>query len=209
MLEAFKDAKGQRGSAGGPFAGDGGERSGDGRRNARGFVLAVAAIGVAFVLGVLVGRANPPLDEVQAADGAGGSQDAGLLALGSPSVTDSPWVDADDEVPSEAPAEGVSPLLDPRNKYTLVAITYTPRNEALAFENYDHLVAKGLPAFPPFATSNGMLVVVVGAAPKESDLADTLSRLQRLSGPNGSGRPYEGAYANPIRKLIPATSGGG
>jgi hypothetical protein len=204
MLEAFKDAKGNKSSVGGPFVGAAGGGGGAGFGAAaawggargRGIVVLIAAAGLAFVLGVLVGRSTAPAGEVQAAG------ETSLFAPDADPGGASPWIDADDEVPAEAPAEGVSPLVDPRNKYTIVAISFSASNDDLAFENYDHLIAKGLPAFPPFPTRNGVIVVVVGAAPKESALADSLSRLQRLSGPNGKGRPYEDAYTHPIRKLI-------
>jgi hypothetical protein len=197
MLEAFKDAKGERSSVGGPFVGTGGAERSPALSRARGFVVLVAAVGLAFVLGVAVGRSTASPEALAAGgDSTGGALD-GLDA------SESPWISADDEKPAVAPTESVSPLLDPRNKYTIVAISYTRNNDALAYRTYDHLLAKGLQAFKPFSTRNGMIVVVVGAAPKESGLADSLSRLQRLSGPDGKGRPYEGAYAQPIKKLLP------
>lgn len=210
MLEAFKDAKGNRSSVGGPFVGASSEESGGGGlARGRGVIVFVAAVGIAFVLGVLVGRQTQPNNEVQAGAGGDGSGAGGdeLVSLSDLDTDISPWVDADEEVPDDPPAEGVSPLVDPRNKYTIVAISFTASNTDLAFTNFDHLVAKGLQAFPPFKTQNGVVVVVVGAEPKESGLADALSRLQRLSGPNGQGRPYEDAYTYPIRKLI-GTEGG-
>jgi hypothetical protein len=112
--------------------------------------------------------------------------------------------DSPAEAPADsAPAEGEAALNDPRNKYTIVAITIAKANDAIAWENYDHLQAQGLPVFRPFPTPNGMLAIVVGAAPKESDLTADMGRLKGLSGPNGKGRPYEGAYTYPIRKLTP------
>ena len=210
MLEAFKDAKGKPGSVGGPFVGGSAQPSAPAReraprdRGARLFVVAFAALGLSFVLGVLVGRGTAPAagGEVQAALG-----DAGPPAGGGGWLAPDDGGAADAETPSAAtgepapPSDGTSALFDPRNKYTVVAISYTQKNEAIAWENYDHLRAQGLPAIQPFATPNGMLVVVVGAAPKESDLADLKGRLQRLTGPSGKGRPYEKAYTHPIRKL--------
>ena len=170
--------------------------------------MLVAAVGLAFVLGVFVGRRTAP-GEVQAAgdDEGGGAAEADLLSLDDLAASESPWVIADDEPAETAPTQGAHPLLDPRHKYTIVAIALTPKNEDIAYDNYDYLVSKGLPAFQPFPTPNGMIVVVVGAAPKESGLADSLSRLQRLSGPNGTGRPYSDAYTQPIRKLIDEAGG--
>jgi hypothetical protein len=206
MLEAFKDAKGKPGSVGGPFVGGAGSSGGSGasarerapRGNPRPYVVAFAALALSFVLGVLVGRGTAPAapGEVQAAGGEPDALEAGD-ALGA--ADDLGEVAAPEQ--AATPAAGKSALSDARNKYTIVAISLTPANENLAWLNVDHLRAQGLAAEGPIQTPNGMLAVVVGAAPKESDLADTKARLQRLSGPNGKGRPYEQAYTYPIRKL--------
>jgi simple sugar transport system permease protein len=58
MLEAFKDAKGDRSSVGGPFVGTGGVERSPAISRARGLVVLVAAVGLAFVLGVAVGRST-------------------------------------------------------------------------------------------------------------------------------------------------------
>jgi hypothetical protein len=212
MLEAFKDAKGASGDVAGPFVArptSGGP--GGGRRlyagNPKRWIVPLAALGLAFVLGVLAGRATAP--------DAPGVMAEERKKVELPSF-DEPIETAVAETPLGAsaepdpPAEGggrlgaANALADPRNKYTIVAIAVTPANVDSAWANHDHLAAQGMPVFPPFAAPNGMLTVVVGAAPKESDLADVQSRLKRLSGPEGKGRPYEGAYSYPIRKLTNA-----
>ena len=174
-----------------------------GARNPRFLVAAVVALVVTFLLGVVVGRGMESGDtDVQAAGPKTGEEGSGLLSTSDLDEDDggSPWIE--DTTGGTPAATGENALLDPRNKYTIVAISMTPANEDLAWVNHDHLEAQGLPVFPPFPTSNGMLVVVVGAAAKESDLDDARTRLKRLTGPNGTGRPYEDAYPYPIRKLI-------
>jgi len=206
MLEAFKDARSSKSSVGGPFVAAP-EGSVSSSPSSRGIVVFVAAVGLAFVLGVFVGRRSSP-GEVQAAGGDDeAAAQADLLSLDDLDASESPWVTADDEPVQTPPTQSANPLLDARNKYTIVAIALTPKNEDIAYDNYDYLLSKGLQAFQPFRTPNGMIVVVVGAAPKESALADSLSRLQRLSGPNGTGRPYSDAYTQPIRKLIDGAGG--
>ncbi|MEM7306532.1 MAG: hypothetical protein AAF682_07675 [Planctomycetota bacterium] len=229
MLEAFKDVTKKKSTVGGPFAGAGGAGGGaptgpgsppplgssevtladlDATGGARLLVLGLASAGLGFVLGVVVGRGSAEEEATARAAERPALEEAG---------PEDPWGDSelDAVIPAPGLGEGgggaaateegdVAPLFDPRNKYTIVAISISPTNEELAWDNYDHLRAYGLPAFPPFKTGNGMLVIVVGAAPKESDLHEVRNRLRRLAGPNGSGRPYEGAYPNPIRKLIPA-----
>lgn len=212
MLEAFRNAGSEGAPAGGPFApdapapsrapanlaGEAGAWAGEGR----GVLLAVAAVVVAFLLGLFLGRsAAGGADEVEAAQGDTGRAEPAELFLGTPSGSDP-------VARSSAPPAGVdgavSPLYDPRNKYTIVAIAYGPSYEDLAWENYDHLSAAGLPAFTPFVAPNGKIVLVVGAAPLESELRDVQRRLQALDGPDGTPRAYADAYINPIRKIVPA-----
>ena len=212
MFEAFKDAHG-KGDAGGPFAappstprtpsppssgGGGIDMAGPAR-----VIVAAAGLGLAFVAGVAVGRGTAGEADT-GGEGVHASERSGPFGqeFDDPPA---PLLGTDGGPGSPGPEQGdVEPLQDPRNKYTVLAISVTRSNEDIAWINYDHLKASGLPVFRPFVTGNGMLAIVVGAAPKESELHEILSRLKRLPGPNGTGRPYEGAYTNAIRKLIPS-----
>lgn len=196
MLEAFKDAGQGAARPGGPGISVKARRS----RDARMALLTFVSLGLVFLLGVVVGRGT-----LGGVAQAGGDEDRGEAAM---DVTEEPYTqeagsqtEASQESSAPAPQVGEAALFDDRNKYTIVAISVTPANEKVAWDNFDHLKTQGLPVFRPFASPNGMRVVVVGAAPKESDLREIRSRLQRLAGPDGKGRPYEGAYAYPIKKL--------
>ncbi len=205
MLEAFRDAtrgSGSEDAAAGPFAGAPTPSSGTARGSAsdpRRWIVAIAALGLVFVLGVWVGRVTAGTgleDEAHASE-----TDEASAWLPPEDPTPTPATKEPEALPDDTPSD-VAPLYDRANKYTVVAISVTRANEDLAWSNHDHLRANDLPAFRPIETNNGMLVILVGAAPKESDLKDVRSRLQRLAGPDGRGQPYSGAYFSPIAPLV-------
>jgi len=158
----------------------------------------VAAIGVAFVLGVLVGRSSRSVS--RAAGGGAEEVSEGPrpgASLGAPAPVARPTPPAHG-VQSEAPE---NPLLDPQNQYTVVAASYGLGKAEYAWATHDQMHEVGLPVFAPWQREKDILVLV-GAAPSKDDLRDVEARLRRLDGWDGAKDAYADAYIDRIDKII-------
>ncbi len=96
-------------------------------------------------------------------------------------------------------------LLDPANIYTIKLVHYsnTEANKRLAAETARYVQqTHNLPAV--VAADGSGLFILVGAAPRQVDLDDYLSRVKRMSGPPPLSRPAEfhSAYVDKIDKLF-------
>lgn len=95
-------------------------------------------------------------------------------------------------------------LYDRANRYTVLAITYdtnSPRNRELAAATVESFRAGGLPAARPQA-SGAALVVVVGAAPSQAELAALRDLVRQAPGPSGRTGEFSTAGIYAIDNLI-------
>lgn len=164
-----------------------------------------AAVSIAFLLGILVGRIGG--SEVRA---------EGDASLAEGSLPNSGFKPRNDLVPrseliqgdngeASAPAPGsssrASALYDPVNRYTLVVATYGRTKEDFAWATHDQLADEGFPVFPPAEVGKDILVLV-GAQPEVEDLAQTKEAIRNLTGWDGAKESYKDAYAIRIDRLI-------
>ncbi len=157
----------------------------------------LALIGVAFVIGIVVGRrgngveaaATEPTADVGPSDSPARKEPASQAALESP--------------PAPAPGATGGPesaLYDPKNQYTVVVATYPQTAEDYAWATYDHLREQRVAVFAPLGVGD-KIVVLVGAAPRSSDLAALEEKIEGLSR-DGNPRAYGDAYRERIDDLI-------
>ncbi len=157
----------------------------------------IALIGIAFVIGIVIGRVG---NGVEAAGETERQADVG------PSVTPArrePAGQAALDTPIRPPAASgalESTLYDPKNQYTVVVATYPENAEDYAWATYDHLREQGLAVFAPLGVGD-KIVVLVGAAPRSSDLAELEEKIEGLSR-DKSPRAYGDAYRERIDDLI-------
>ncbi len=194
LLEAFNQSKAPeksaepvaqpRGSAprvGGPFA--------DSAPAARWRVVVLCA-GIAVIF-FYIGRVSAP--SVQAA---GESQ-----AAATGTIPNTP--------PASAPqrpttSNNDSALKDPKNQYTLLAVTYdkfTAETERLAEATKARLISLNLPASISKNKDRKLIYVLVGAAPKISDLDPLLARLQAATSDRGK-KDFQSAHSAPIINYV-------
>jgi len=108
--------------------------------------------------------------------------------------------------PATTPASGAEPvsaLMDPANVWTVVVITYSQSAsgaEDLAWATHDHLRDEGIPVHTPVEIGS-QIVVLAGAAPRSSDLADLRARIEGLSR-RGKANVYQGVYSERIDKFV-------
>lgn len=94
-------------------------------------------------------------------------------------------------------------LLDPNNRYTVKLAEYQKgRDDELAAATLQWLVSQGLPAAAKYQGSR--LFLLVGAAPKQSELDGLRDRLKTMNGPPPLNKPAEfhDAYISSIDRLI-------
>lgn len=106
--------------------------------------------------------------------------------------------------PTAAAAKGAdAALLDPNNRWTLLAITYgnTPANRDLARSTAEYLRKQGLPAAEPVLSGKNV-VVLVGASPTSGGLFELQTALRALPGPSGRARDFATAYPVDINSWI-------
>ncbi len=154
-----------------------------------------AALGIAFVLGVLLGRGARGVSKAAP----GGAEPA----PGAPPETAPAEVGRGAAVP-QAPAADAhteSALLDPANQYTVIAATYGRTRSDFAWATHDQMKDLGLPVFTPWQRERDILVLVGAAATKEG-LREVEARLRRLDGWDGAKDAYADAYIDRIDKLI-------
>ncbi len=157
--------------------------------------LAVAALlGLAYWLGTLNGddqvnakessRPAPASnDRVGSSDGTKPSERKLDAASGAGAERASSSAERVEAAPAkEARTAAESALLDPANKWTVVLAEYARnRDEAIAEQTYQYLVAQGLPAAQTF---NGTrLFLVAGAAPDQKSLDGLVKTVKELKGP--------------------------
>lgn len=197
MLEIFRQAgkspSHTGGSAGGPFGGAGDEglaSHGGGGNGLNGLVL-LGSIGIAFILGIAVGKQ--------------------LFGPGNPAEAAASEArderDSLEEVRREEsadPEQGTaSPLYDPALRFTVVVAAYgnTETQTVYAWNTHDHLAAAGFEVFPPLGTG-ARIVVLAGAAATSDELASLQLRIRALAGWNGTDGAFGDAYIERIDKLI-------
>jgi len=106
--------------------------------------------------------------------------------------------------PTAAAAKGAdAALLDPNNRWTLLAVTYgnSPANRELARSTAEYLRKQGLPAAEPVQSGKNV-VVLVGAAPTSGGLFELQTALRALPGPSGRARDFATAYPVDINSWL-------
>lgn len=159
--------------------------------------LGPAKLGVILALLLLaaffLGRASRP---IRAAEGA---------PAGSPVAAADSAAAARDVPPAAPAAERPDPdaaLKDPRNRFTVMAVTYqdTEEQREMARATFSHLRRSGFPVFRPYLRK-GRVLLMVGAAPRQSDLEDLQTRLRALRSPRGA-LEFEDAYLVAIEDYV-------
>ncbi|MFT5153717.1 MAG: hypothetical protein ACI841_003722 [Planctomycetota bacterium] len=157
-------------------------------------VLALIALAVAFGLGRLSVGGSVAAAPGSVGDGRGervalqGNDPTGQLSDGA----------LDGAEANEAQAkQGRTPadlaFLDPANRLTIRAITYDKSRQALAVENYEHLVALGLPVVYPRFKGDRLVIFIGASSSKDSRLDALWDQVRATAGPNGRGTPYDSA----------------
>lgn len=160
----------------------------------------VAGLGIAFVIGILLGRGSR--DVSKAAGSEEHADSAERTAEKDPTPIEGALGDAPPTRGEETPpSRYASALLDPANQYTVIAATYGRTRSDFAWATHDQMKDLGLPAFTPWQREKDILVLVGAAATKE-ELRDLEARLRRLDGWDGAKSAYADAYIDRIDKLI-------
>ena len=161
-----------------------------------------AAIGVAFVLGVVVGRSAARVSEAAPSDGGSAADSAGLVAPVQHEGAEGARPGGTAEAPAQpAAGRGEDALLDPANQYTVIAAVYGRGKTDFAWATHDQMKDAGLPVFTPWQRERDILVLV-GAAPTREGLRELEGRLRALDGWDGAKDAYADAYIDKIDKLI-------
>jgi hypothetical protein len=164
----------------------------------------VAAVGIAFALGIVVGRSTSDVSE--AATPADETQDVAQAPAGlAPRIEPQDPASNEQAGPrEEEQAKSTDPtaaLLDPANQYTVVVATYGRSRSDFAWATYDHLLEQGFQVFQPWEREREILILV-GAAPTRDELRGIESRVRRLASWDGAEGAYSDAYVEKIDKLI-------
>ncbi len=204
LLEAFQDANDERTGgnpvSGGPFAGPlPDDPSASVRpnwlpefspRDTRTLMFAAGGAIAIFVAGVAVGSWFGVQEPAAAAER------SGVTSV----QTESAERGASEEelLPAtelRAGEEVNAALGDPRNTYSILAVTYgdEPRDLELAYATYHHFAGLGLPVAHPLSFE-GRIYVLVGAAPTKDELAALRERVRSARGPTGREGEFSEAY---------------
>jgi hypothetical protein len=166
-------------------------------------IVAVLAVVCAFLLGraSVRGVAAASTDTATNAASVAPQTPPTNEAINAPAAA-APQVEADRQ--ARSPAEQA--LLNPANVYTIKLLEYSrsETNQARALETLRYLT--DVVQFPACVTStSSRIVILVGAAPKQSELDALLSRAKTIAGPPPLSRPAEfhDAYIDKIDKLFP------
>ena len=147
--------------------------------------LVLAVVALAFALGFLLGGAR---SNSVSASGGGAERDA-----------------VSESFAPLTPPPASSPLLDPTNRFTVVAIAYdnSAFGRELARETTEHFRAVGLEAHDPIQLrSTSRLVVVLGAAPTSESLAALRDAVRATDDASGNSGQFAEAYICEISSLI-------
>ena len=188
-----------------PGAGDLAARRAQGTRAVPTVLVWATALGLAFVVGLVVGRQTR---SVEAAPD--DPLEAGRLAI-DPAVRGSSGSRRDPirrEATPPASQQGSDTAGDPRralfdeaNQFTLVIANYGKTRDDFAWATHDHLLEKGVSVFPPVVRTDDILVLA-GATPTVADLRELEELVHGLVGWNGNANAYADAYVAPIDDLI-------
>ncbi len=176
----------------------------------------VLAVGLAFALGIAIGRGTA--GKVEAAEGDADTAALDDFAPNTPSARPAQSPRREDGgaggagiVPSQnntAPASttnagseaGTSALFDVENEFTVVVVAYGETQTDLAWSTYDFLRDAGVPAFRPYLVRD-KLVIFAGAAPTRGELA-SIERSVRGLTYNGNTGVFGDAYTIPISNFV-------
>jgi hypothetical protein len=175
-------------------------RTGSGLRPA--WALAVIGLVVSFVLGYVTGRGASGEAKAAGGEGAPAPSAPRVPPANQPRAFQERLLPAADAPKEEQRLED-SPLFDPANLHSVVVAAYSKSNQDLAWATYQHVHEAGLPVFPPVASRN-LVVVLVGAAPTESELYKTRDAVRALL--RDGKKAYADAYVTRIDPLIPRTN---
>jgi len=213
MLEAFQRSESTAPPAGAPpsSASGGGPSmplfdrpaTGDGGPRPLGALVAVGLV-LAFVLGFALGRGT-------AGEARAEEKDAAPLPAPHEPPANQPRAFQERAAPGAPTAQTNTPperleesaLFDRGNTSTVVVAAYSKTQQDLAWATYEHLREARLDAFPPVASGN-LVVVLVGAAAKDSDLEASKNAVRALV--RDGKKVYADAYIARIDQLIPRTN---